>query len=85
LHSQTQIPLGEWACIEWEASQGAGSGDVRVWLNGAELTDAALTNVPVVNVDVFGFGVYPDTVPSSGFDLRYDEIAIDNKPIGCDK
>jgi hypothetical protein len=84
LPSQTKIPVGEWACIEWEVSQGGAHGDLRVRLNGAELTDAAMTNVPLITIEEFWFGLYPETAPGP-IDLWYDEIAIDSKPIGCEK
>jgi hypothetical protein len=84
LPSQTRIPVREWACIEWQVSQGAARGDLRVWLNGAELTDVTMTNVPLITIEEFWFGLYPEFAPGAT-DAWYDEIAIDNKPIGCDK
>jgi len=36
-HSQTRIPVGQWACFEWHFVQA--SNEMQLWLNGNELVD----------------------------------------------
>jgi hypothetical protein len=80
------VPLGRWACWEWEVSQ---SDELHFWLDGVEQgqmrvsrdagwtapTDAALS---------LGWDAYHEE-PNypSGFDVWLDELVVSHQRIGC--
>jgi hypothetical protein len=79
LNENVTLPRNSWHCIEWEILAGAGTGELRVWLDDNEIGGlrAVARQVPPATQLVFGV---------SGTDqeeVRIDEIAIDGARIGC--
>jgi len=80
-----------WQCLEWHVSalasqaDGGMGGVLTLWLNGQQIASrAGITINPPMEAMVFGIetGSSP-TVPS--FSIWYDELAVDDQPIGCTK
>jgi hypothetical protein len=41
-HSNTRMPVGQWACIEWHFA--VATNEMQYWLNGTELSDIHVTD-----------------------------------------
>jgi hypothetical protein len=82
--SSTQLPLGEWVCLELEVDTNA--HHLNVWMNGNELGDMSAA-VDVGKLDLLsvglGYGGASDAWPA--YDAWFDEIAVDANRIGCDR
>lgn len=81
------LPLAAWACLEWEMNDEP--DQIRLWVDGAsavkfdDITFMSQHSKLVGGFSDFGFGYYawhPATYP---FDVYYDDIVLDTKPIGC--
>jgi hypothetical protein len=91
--SATVVPLGQWVCIEWQvapvaqADAGA-SGITKVFVDGTELVDQRMSGIFVgpgpLELAVFGLDSVVSS-PVSAPEMWIDEIAMDDKPIGCNK
>jgi hypothetical protein len=86
--SKTAAPTGTWACWEWEL-RGTSNG-LALWMNDQPVND--LTVAPPLTWPApsearlrFGSSSAPDSFGPEGHDLWYDEIAIANERIGCDR
>jgi hypothetical protein len=87
------LPFGRWTCVEWQVQNGpaqttdAGTGTVRVWMDGVEAADLARSDIvtqPYFANVVFGLEtVVPPGQPA--IDLWIDEVAIDSAYIGCNR
>jgi hypothetical protein len=69
------------------ASSDAGTGDARIWLDGVELGDAALSGLmynPPLSAVTIGSETYSSS-PVTPVDIWFDEVIVDDKPIGCGK
>jgi hypothetical protein len=81
--SATQIGVGKWTCLEWYY----GGMEIRTWLDGTELTDIKETNWTSATFQEVLLGLADEdlsTIGSGGFDVWFDEVAIDSAAIGCD-
>jgi uncharacterized protein YjbI with pentapeptide repeats len=88
--SAAPFPTDRWVCVEWEIVSATGAtGALHTWLDGALLQSAELTSAvtqPSPALGAVAIGIdYQPTTTSSQLDLWIDEIAIDTKPIGCNK
>jgi hypothetical protein len=77
-----------WHCFEWKIDDGsqsdAGTGEIRAWLDGAEVP--AVRHTPFDASGFVGLSIGVELVLTAGtqpFDVFIDEVAIDDQPIGC--
>jgi hypothetical protein len=83
-HSTVQMPLDRWACLELRVDN---VGQVTTLLDDVSL--AALTvTTPTVSLppeDQVGFDleIYNTDVPA--YEMWWDDLVVDDKPIGCSK
>src|SRR6185369_15619348 len=82
ISATVEFQSGRWECIEWGVSQSGGTVDLRLWIDGAEVTDARLSgplaSPPAGSLSLGSTG--PD-----GFAFWIDEIALSDSPIGCSR
>ncbi len=85
--SNTALPLDRWACIQFQMPQNGTTmtGTVKISLDGSPvpmLTQTG-TSTPITHMYL---GMYfdnnSDAVPA--YDAWFDELIVDNKPVGCD-
>jgi hypothetical protein len=83
-HSSAPIATNRWLCIEWRVA-GAGGLDTRTWVDGTELSELHRTGAAISpSFGLLRVGVaLVAMVGSPAYDLWFDEIEIDSKPIGC--
>jgi hypothetical protein len=84
--SASLFPTDRWICLQMSMPQGAATGDVHMFIDGAELTDARLTGATITQITgvYLGLDYYrPPALPV--VDAWYDELIIDDKPITCDQ
>ncbi len=82
-HSATGVPIGHWACMEWNFDPGAGTADY--WIDGTLLTDLhegswgkdAFQSL-ALGISLFGV----DTGPAA-YDIWFDDVAVAGSRIGC--
>jgi hypothetical protein len=87
--SRSGTPQGTWACWEWELR--GTTNELAFWLNGQPVKDLAIT--PAMNWLAprqarLSFGLSTSHVESygpEGYDAWFDEIAIANQRIGCER
>ncbi len=91
--SAMKMPLGRWVCVEWRVApltsmpDGGFAGETQVWLDGTELVDQRLSGI-AVSPPLLHAAIGMDCTAGSQVppvDMWFDEIAIDDKPIGCAK
>lgn len=85
MESTTQFPLDRWTCVQFEIPSNI-VGTSRVFIDGAELTDIALTNTsPQPAPDHVYIGLEwvgsPSSMPAA--DAWVDEIIVDTSPTTC--
>jgi hypothetical protein len=91
--STTPIPLGRWACLEWEVDGGAtngdaGTGKMRVWIDSVEVPEFHLDNLwsqPFFYNVLFGYDNDTYGMSKSPTDLWFDELVIDTARVGCNR
>ena len=90
--SDTEVPKGTWACMEWAFL--GDTNELHFYLDGNELTDIAIPpeglngnvwTAPMFNSAYFGWITYENDTASDHYDVWYDNVAIDTQRIGCDK
>jgi hypothetical protein len=85
------VPLDRWVCLEWMVSNGAVAGNAglsKVWVDGVEIMKMELTPLSTTTGPQFGlfeFGMDTSDGPQPPFGVWFDEVAVDTKPIGCEK
>jgi hypothetical protein len=85
--SATAIPLDRWACLQLELPSNT-TGTTRVFVDGAELTDAALPKTTPqpppghVYIGLEWVGT-PSSLPAA--DAWLDEIIVDTQPTTCEQ
>jgi len=81
--SLTTLNLGTWYCVELEASVGDGTGSVKVYLNGSEVTDITqtdLTNNDKGNIDQVNVGL--NNAYNAAISLYFDCVVVADAYIG---
>jgi hypothetical protein len=78
-----------WNCIEWELDPPA-SGTTKtnsdVWVGGTEVSSLHLTNTPMTDLEVLGFGIgFYQVTTLPAYDLWIDDIYVDTSRVGCTK
>jgi hypothetical protein len=93
-HSETKIPEGAWACMEWEFDSDA--GQMRFWLDGAAIDDLTVggEGQGCVHHDTMDQWFYPtmesvvvgwvDYQSGGGRELWIDDVAVGPARVGCD-
>lgn len=92
-HSQTTIPTGAWACMEWMFD---GPNDrMRFWIDGTEITDLDVmgSGMGCIGNDLsgqwpapdfeeirVGWESYQNDAPREAW---IDDVIVDDEPIGC--
>jgi hypothetical protein len=92
MESGAATPLNQWVCLEWQvapvmqADAGA-AGIIKVFMNGTELVDQRLSGIVASPQAVFAvFGLDSTATGTVGPpEIWLDEIAMDDKQIGCVK
>ena len=87
--SNTSLPTGKWTCLEWHYDPA--NRLAHYFVDGAEIStfniDAKHDNDGTMNFAQveLGWELYSadSAVPSTGWDMYLDEIALDAKQIGC--
>jgi hypothetical protein len=92
-HSDTTIPVGQWACFEWRFN--GPNDEMNFWLDGAPLDDLTVIGMgegcggndaggywysPIYDTLRLGWEHYQAT---SGKELWIDDVAVDVERIGC--
>lgn len=92
-HSDTTIPVGQWACFEWRFN--GPNDEMSFWLDGAPLDDLTVIGMgegcigndagghwysPIYDTLRLGWEHYQAT---SGKELWIDDVAVDVERIGC--
>lgn len=78
-----------WNCVEWELdppASGTTTTNSDVWIDGAEVSSLHLTNTPMSDLEVLGFGIgffQVSSLPAA--DVWIDDIYVDTSRVGCDK
>ena len=81
------VPLAKWACLEWEMNDMP--DQIRLSVDGkaaASFDDISFMGKKsglVGDFTDFGFGYYIWHPATYEFDVYYDDIVLDTKPIGC--
>jgi hypothetical protein len=90
--SAGKLKVDDWNCVEWAVSTVARDGGARassrLWVNDVEWTELRYDDLDPPSPFLFlEVGTESLSPPSglSGFDLWFDEVIIDDKPIGCGK
>jgi hypothetical protein len=89
--SATPVPVGKWACLEWEF-KGAADGThlLKMQLDGKVIDKGEITKGGIANSNwkpttwksmKIGFIVFSNV--AGAVDMWLDDIAISDKPIGC--
>ena len=69
-----------YACLELLLD--SSKSEIQVWLDGPDVTDLHVTDLPHENYDALRFGFEKYAGPVS--DLWFDDIAVGSERIGCD-
>jgi hypothetical protein len=87
--STAQLGTARWQCLELQvnaATDGSSTGSATLLVGGASVATMSPLKVdPTQPLNELGIGVGGQLASASGFDLWIDEVAVDNKPIGCQK
>jgi hypothetical protein len=83
---QSMLPIGtdRWTCLRMSIGQGGSSGDIHLFVDDAEATDAQLLGVPITQMVsvVVGEDFYGN--PAMGAtDMWIDEVEVDDQLINC--
>jgi hypothetical protein len=82
-----RMPLQTWTCIEWEFNDQPDQIALTDDRNPIAVASPILFNNQATGLvggfTDFGFGFYDWHPESFAFDVYYDDIALDTKPIGC--
>jgi hypothetical protein len=80
---------GTWSCVEWELEPPASGMTMTtsdVWIDGNEVPSLHLTNTPMTDLEVLGFGIgFYQVTSLPSYDVWIDDIYVDTSPVGCDK
>ena len=76
-------PFDQWFCLEYQLDSAA--GNVRAFLNGAEITALRHDGWPPSNIDTLMFGVDRYGSFPVAEDVWFDDLAVDSARIGCDR
>lgn len=85
--SSKAIPLAKWSCLSWEFNDSP--DQISVSVDGAPQTSFDSIAFGGKNTGLvggftdFGFGFYAWHPATYAFDLYYDDIVLDTKPIAC--
>lgn len=81
------VPLGKWVCLTWEMNDNP--DQIRLSVDGkaaATFDDISFMGKQsglVGDFTDFGFGYYAWHPATYAFDVFYDDIVLDTKPVGC--
>jgi hypothetical protein len=81
------MPRNRWVCLEWQVTNSSPNATMKLSVDGTPWTSMTQT-MPHITNGVTGWIIGIDVTPSVStvaMDVWYDEIAVDNKPIGCTK
>jgi polysaccharide lyase-like protein len=81
----TPMPTNTWVCLEWHV-QVANTGFAKLLVDGAEVTALSGTQdtQPSPTVSLLAIGLISSPANSvAARDVWFDDLVIDNKPIGC--
>jgi hypothetical protein len=85
--SSIQMPVGVWTCIEWEFNDQPDlvglTDDGAMIATDSPILFGGKTSDLVGGFTDFGFGFYEWHPDNFAFDVYYDDIALDTKPVGC--
>lgn len=74
-------PFDQWFCLEYELDSAA--GNVKAYLDGAEITALRHQGWPASNIDTLMFGVDRFGSFPVAEDIWFDDLAVDSARIGC--
>jgi hypothetical protein len=82
--STLPIPRDRWTCLRMSIGQGSATGDIHLFVDGNEASDAQLIGATVPQMVNIAIGAdFYDNPAMDATDLWIDEVVIDNKPIAC--
>jgi hypothetical protein len=78
-----------WTCVEWELDPPASGSTMTnsdLWVNDAEVPSLHITNTPMTDLEVLGFGIgFYQVTSLPAYDLWIDDIYVDTSRVGCTK
>ncbi len=82
-HSTTGVPIGHWACMEWNFNPAAGTADY--WLDGTPLADLheGSWGKDSFQSHDFGISLFGTDKGPAAYDVWFDDIAVATSRIGC--
>jgi hypothetical protein len=95
-YSSAQMPLGRWACLEWEFD--GVNDEMKIWIDGQAIDPLTMTNPTsstyascappwVASAPVFerlALGFYRGIAADGGsVEMWIDDVAIDSQRVGC--
>jgi len=80
------IPTDKWTCLQMEIPQTGSTGVIKLYLDGAEVTDVTTTNTaptPPLDHVYVGLDFYGNPANLPAEDMWLDELIVDDKPTTC--
>jgi hypothetical protein len=78
------IPLGTWTCLRISVGQPGPTGDIHIYVDNAEASDAALVGAQLTSMAKVALGAdYFGNPVMGASDFWIDDVIIDNKMISC--
>jgi hypothetical protein len=80
------IPTDKWTCLQMEIPQNASTGVIKLFLDGAEVTDVtSASTAPTPSLDhvYVGLDFYGNPANLPAADMWLDELIVDDKPTTC--
>jgi hypothetical protein len=82
--STLTIPMDRWTCLRMSLGQGGGTGDIHLFVDDQEASDAQLIGASITQAVALVVGADFYGNPAMGStDLWLDEVIVDNKPVSC--
>ena len=83
--SATSFPTDRWACLELHVHADSTDGVIQLSIDGDALTDILFTGdtQPSPTYGIWSIGMFFPSLPSGTYSIWFDEVMVDDQPIGC--
>jgi hypothetical protein len=76
-------PVGKWVCYEWQITGIGGTGNVHVYMDGAELTTLAATGWMIPKLAKLRVGYQRFGTGGPAGEVWLDDVGVGSQRIGC--